>query len=132
MNEEHVRNYWSRLWSAGEVQFAHHFYTPTFLLNADPMTPAEFAEAAATWLAHFTDFRADVDRMYPIDGGIVSRVIYRGIHTGDFTVVPAAGRTIEVTGLDIFRFADGLVFEHLHEANHELMWQQLGAELSPR
>lgn len=129
MNEEQVRSYWRQLWSEGEVEFAHQFYAPTFLLNADHMTPAEFAAGAAAWLAHFTDFRADVDRIYPIDGGIVSRVVYRAMHTGDFKAVPAAGRTLEVTGLDIFRFADGLVFEHLHEANHELMWEQLGAEL---
>ena len=62
---------------------------------------------------------------------LVTRVVYRARHVRDFPGVPAVGAPIEVTGLDIFRFEDGLVVEHLHEADHEAMWEQLGVALPP-
>ncbi len=47
----------------------------------------------------------------------------------DFEAVPARGRTIEVTAIDIFRFSDGQVVEHWHETDHLTLYQQMGAEV---
>ena len=125
--EDRVREYWRRVWSEGDVEFACEFYAPTFRQDGEQVAAADFAEAARAWRAKFDGFRADVERVYPVPGGIVTRVAYRGRHTGDFQSVPATGREIEVSGLDVFLFEDGRCVEHLHEADHYTMFVQLGA-----
>jgi len=65
------------------------------------------------------------------DNIVVTRVVYRARHVRDFPGVPAANASVELTGLDVFRFEDRLVVEHLHEADHEAMWEQIGVALPP-
>lgn len=129
-NEQRVRAYWDRIWSRGEVAYATEFYAPTFRQNGKPVDAAEFAEGARAWRAKFEGFVATVDRVFTLEGGVVTQVTYRGRHVGDFTTVPATGKELEVTGLDVFLFEDSRCVEHLHEADHYTMFVQLGA--SPR
>jgi hypothetical protein len=115
-NEELVRAYWDRVWSRGEVGYANEFYAPTFRQNGEKTHHAEFAEGARSWRAKFDGF---------------TQVVYSGRHTGDFNRVPATGKEIEVTGLDVFLFEGGRCVEHLHEADHHTMFLQLGAPPTP-
>ncbi|MBA3476205.1 MAG: ester cyclase [Actinobacteria bacterium] len=131
MSEPRVREYWRRVWSEQDVAFAREFYAPRFVQNDRETTVEAFGKGAAAFLEHFEDFGATIDRVFACDDVVVTRVVYRARHVRDFPGVPAVGAPIEVTGLDIFRFEDGLVVEHLHEADHEAMWEQLGVALPP-
>ncbi len=126
-----VRSYWKDVWSNGDVAAASDFYAPTFCLNGEQTTVQEFAEGANSWLAHFSDFAVEVDKLFACGSSVVSRVIYRAVHTGDFVTFPATGKTFELSGIDIFEFFDGLVTTHWHETDHWDMFQQLGAEVRP-
>ena len=126
-----MREYWQRLWSEGDVEYAHEFYASTFLQNGVERTPEAFARGAAWFRSHFEDFSAVVDRVFVCDGAVVTRVLYAARHTGDFPGVPATGARVELSGLDVFRFENERVVEHLHEADHEAMWEQLGIKLPP-
>lgn len=130
-DEERVRAYWDRVWTLGDVQYATEFYAPTFLQNGEAVDATEFAEGADQWRAKFEDFAATVERLFSLDGGIVTQVTYRGRHVGDFQRVTATGTDIEVMGLDVFLFEDGRCVEHLHEADHYTMFLQLGAPPTP-
>lgn len=77
----------------------------------------------------FSDFNVEVLRIFSVADTVVSRVRYRGHHSGDFPGLTAVGAPIDLTGLDVFYFQDGRVVEHLHEADHEAMWEQLGVAL---
>ena len=45
-------------------------------------------------------------------------------------VIPATGKQIEITGNDIFEFDEGgKVVDHWHEADHLLLYQQVGGEI---
>lgn len=46
----------------------------------------------------------------------VSRVTYSGTNEGPFRELPATGRRMSVSGIDVFRFAGGKVVQHWHEA----------------
>lgn len=130
-HEERVRSYWDRVWSRGEVEYATEFYAPTFRKNGEDVEAAEFAEGARAWRAKFEGFSAIVERLFSVDGGIVTWVTFRGRHTGDIERVPASGRDTEVTGLDVFLFEHDRCIEHLHEADHYTMFLQLGAPPTP-
>jgi len=130
MSEAAVRAYWQRLWTEGDVEYAHEFYAPEFGQNGATRTPERLAAGARSFREHFADFSAEVLRVIPCEGGVVTRVRYRARHVGDFAGLPATGRECDLTGLDVFLFgADGKVVEHLHEADHELMWDQLGVPI---
>lgn len=130
--EDSVRRYWGEIWGEGRFDLADRFYAPAYRVNLDAGTPAAFAAGAAAWRAHFTDFRADVEELFTAGNRVITRVTYRATHTGDFRAVPATGRSVELSGIDIFEFGeDGLVHQHWHETDHLEMFQQLGATLVP-
>jgi len=129
-NEDSVRAYWDRLWSRGEVEYALEFYAPTYRENDEEREAADFVEAARATRAKFEAFEVTVNRLFHIDGGIVSHVSYRGHrHIGAYKShhVPASGKDVEMTGLDVFLFEDGRCVEQLHEADHYTMFVQLDA-----
>ena len=70
-------------------------------------------------------------RDFVSEDAVLTRVVYRARYSGDFPGVSAAGAPIELTGLGVFRFDDDRVVEHLHEADHEALWEQLGVRLPP-
>ena len=129
--EQRVRAYWHRLWTEGDFSFAHEFYAPSFLVNGVERTPAQFARSAEAFRGHFDDMVVSVERVFLLDDGVVSRVRYRAHYSGGFSGLQVVGAGIDVTGLDVFRFEHGLVIEHLHEADHEALWEQLGVKLPP-
>jgi len=131
VQEAAVRGYWDGVWTKGDISGVPAFYTPTFLLNGEETTTEQFAEGVVAWRAHFPDFRVSVDELFSCRDVVVTRVQYRGTHGGDFRNVPATGRSIDVSGIDVFRFRDGKVVEHWHEADHLEMFRQLGADVMP-
>lgn len=130
-NEAIVARYWREVWTEGRFEVAAEIYAPTYRENLDEATPGEFIDHARTWAAHFTDFRVDVDELLSIGNRVISRVTYRGRHTGDFKRVPAQGREYAVSGIDIFEFENGRVVQHWHETDHLELFRQLGGELGP-
>ncbi len=130
-NEAKVQRYWRELWTEGRMEYAEEFYAPTYRENHDEASPAAFAIRAARWRDHFDGFNVTVDELFTVGHRVISRVTYRGRHTGDFSWFPASGRSYELTGIDIFEFVDGRVVQHWHETDHLAMFEQLGAELVP-
>ena len=129
-HEAVIERYWRVVWTEGRFDLAGEIYAATYRENLDePSTPADFAAGAAAWAAHFTDFRVDIEELFSAGDRVISRVTYRGRHTGDFKRVPARGREVAVPGIDIFEFVDGRVAQHWHETDHLELFRQMGAEL---
>jgi predicted ester cyclase len=63
---------------------------------------------------------------------VVARVRGTGTHRGEFTGMPATGRSVDVQLIDIIRFGDdGLAREHWRVFDALGMMQQLGAIPGP-
>ncbi len=114
-NEQRVRDFWRRVWSEGDRE----------------RTPDGRARGAIAFREYFPDFQTEVIGLMDFGDVVVSRVVFCGTYAGGWVGVDSAGATTEVSGVDVFQFKDGLVFEHWHEADHELMWEQLGVALPP-
>ena len=131
-NEAKVKRYWGEMWSDGQMGYAREFYAATYHENSDASTPDEFIEGATTWRNHFEAFDCTIDDLFSAgQDRVVSRVTYRGRHTGDFSFLPAQGREYAVGGIDIFEFRDGFVVQHWHSTDHLEFFEQLGATLVP-
>jgi predicted ester cyclase len=130
-NEASVRRYWDEFWTKGNLGAADDFYAPQYRENGVELTPEKFAAGAKGWLSKFEDFSATVEKLFTCGENVVaSRVTYRATHVGDFKSVPATGKQVEITGNDIFEFDEGgKVVDHWHEADHLLLYQQVGGEI---
>ena len=58
---------------------------------------------------------------------VVNRVTWRGVHSGVMAGVPATGRSVELTGINMFRVSDGHVVEQWAELDMLGLLQQIGA-----
>lgn len=130
-NEQSVRRYWEEFWSKGDRSAVDEFYAPAFRLNGEATPRDEWREGAERWQSKFSGVRVEVDKLFTCGDVVVSRIIFRGTHTGDLTTLPATGKTFELSGIDIFEFEDGRVVDHWHETDHLDLFEQLGAEVRP-
>lgn len=126
-----VRQFWRRVWSEGDVEFASEFFAPTYLENERERTPGGHATGAREFRALFPDFAVAVTRLFSAGDLVVTRVRYHGTYAGGIPGIASTGQRIDVGGVDAFRFEGDKVAEHLHEADHEAMWEQLGVRLPP-
>lgn len=63
-----------------------------------------------------------------VDGDkVCSRFTFTGIHAGEFLGVPATGSPVEMTGMDLVRFEDGLIVEEWISLDLWGLMTQLGA-----
>lgn len=130
-NEATIRRYWHELWSEGHTEIASEVYAATYRENSETSTPADFAQHAAAWREHFKDFTISIDEIFSCGDRVITRVTARGTHIRDLRILAATGESFELTGIDIFEFAEGRVVQHWHETDHLEMFRQLGAELRP-
>ena len=131
MTEQRVRRYWEEFWGKGDRAAVEELYAPTFRQNGEETTREEWLAGAEAWRSKFSDWTVEVDKLFIFGDVVVSRVIYRGTHTGDLASLPATGKRYELSGIDIFEFEGDRVVDHWHETDHYDLFRQLGGELRP-
>ena len=57
---------------------------------------------------------------------VAHRWSFTGTHKGELSGIPATGRQVNITGMDIFRVRDGRIVDFYQEFDQMLMMQQLG------
>jgi steroid delta-isomerase-like uncharacterized protein len=75
----------------------------------------------------FPDMRMDVQDMVAEGDKVACRVISRMTHRGDFQGIPATGRQVTLSVIDILRFVNGKMAERWGEFDSLGLMQQLGA-----
>ena len=83
-------------------------------------------------LAMFPDLHVETDDLIAEGDKVVERWTQTFTHTGaPFMGAPATGRKVAVTGVSIYRIANGKIVEHWGEMNVQSVLQQLGLAPSP-
>jgi len=82
-------------------------------------------------LAAFPDGRTTTDDLVAEGDKVVERFTFVGTQKGDFLGVPATGKQIRVTGMSIFRIANGKIVEHWGENDAMGLLMQLGVLPAP-
>lgn len=130
-NIEAVRAYFSDVWSRGELEAVERFYDPA-CKQYGKFSIEGFKRNVTRQRASFPDFRVIIIDAFAFGDRVVSRVIFKGTHSGAaFLGIEPAGAAVEVTGMDVFVLKDGKCIEHWHEADHLELLLQLGASLKP-
>lgn len=82
--------------------------------------------------AAFPDFRFRILDQIAEGDKVVTRWILAGTHEGPFQGIPPGGRHVEMTGITIFRLADGKLIEGWTNEDQWGMLRQLGAARAPQ
>jgi steroid delta-isomerase-like uncharacterized protein len=120
------------IFEQGAPAAAAQLCAPDFVWHAPNMPPGmpagpEGVKAFAAMVgAGFSDIRITRDDSIAEGERVVDRWTFSGTHTGEFMGAPATGKRVEVSGIDIFRVADGKLAELWQNWDQLGMMQQLG------
>lgn len=92
----------------------------------------EGAKQFATMIrSAFPDVHLTIEDMIAEGDKVVVRSTWSGTHQGEFMDIPATGRRVTVSAIDISRVADGRMVEHWEQSDALGLMQQLGVVPSP-
>ncbi|HII81470.1 MAG TPA: ester cyclase [Methanosarcina sp.] len=83
-------------------------------------------EVITSCRAAFEHLNVTIEDMVAEGDRVTARFTAHGIHKGDFMGLPATGKQITMTGIEIFRIKEGKIVELWGEANLLGLMQQLG------
>jgi steroid delta-isomerase-like uncharacterized protein len=82
--------------------------------------------AIAMYRTAFPDMHSVLEDMIVDGDRVATRYTLTGTHQGEFMGIPATGKRVSVSGIDIMRFRDGKITERWAQEDNLGMLQQLG------
>ena len=131
-NKEIVRRYWHARWNERDPDAVEALVTPDVSFRspaANASGRAEFQQAYAALLQAFGETEITVAELIEEGDKVASRVVLRGVHSGDSIGFPATGRPFEVTLVAIFRLRDGRIAEEFKTYDALDLLTQLGMDV---
>lgn len=75
----------------------------------------------------FSDWAHEIVQQFSDGDYVITRIVGRGKHTGEFMGIPATGNDVEMAGITIHRIDNGKIVEHWGQVDAMGMLAQLGA-----
>ena len=128
-NKRLVRSFFENGPSRGDLYAADDLLAPNFALHIPlPSRPgiSGMNDVITACRAAFDHLDVTVEDMVAEGDMVAARFTARGIHKGVFMGLPPTGKSITMTGIEIFRIADGKIAELWGEANLMGIMSQLG------
>ncbi len=82
-------------------------------------------------ISAFPDSKTTTDDLIAEGDKVVERFTLVGTHKGEFMGIPATDKPVKVTGMSIFRIANGKIVEHWDENDAMSLLIQLGVLPAP-
>jgi len=127
---------WAELFNRdGDLRIVDEIVHPDFVSHSSPPGLPPGPEGVKLWASLFRDAFADlystIDDVIVEGDKAVERFTGGGTHTGEFFGIPPTGKQAVITGVNIFRVADGMIVEHWGNSDDLGMLYQLGALSAP-
>jgi steroid delta-isomerase-like uncharacterized protein len=125
-----IRHRYHDAWNAGDTSALDGIMAPE-VVNHSPL-PGQppgidgFKAAIGMMRAGVPDLFITIDSSIEDGDRVSTRWTGRGTQTGELMGIPATGKQVTVTGIDICRVADGRIVEYWQELDTLSMLQQLG------
>ena len=130
-NKTIIRRFFEELFNTGDLSVADEIVGATYL-NHNPVpgeTPGR--EGLKAFVAHlrasFSDIHFAVEDQIAEEDKVVTRWSVTGTQQGEFAGVPATGKSVHVSAINIHRLSDGQIHEAWLQWDALGMMQQLGA-----
>jgi len=121
--------------NAGDLDGAFAVFAPNAVVHMqsapEPLTKEGFQQLGRLILSAFTGGVATVEEMIADGDKVVSRLTFRGTHTGDLMGIPPTGKSVTISETIINQIADGKIVESWRLFDQMTMMQQLGVIPTP-
>ncbi len=130
--EENIKMYthvWDEILNKGnldmfDTHFASNYVNKTVTNTVNG--PAAGKEYFGAFLTSFSNINFEVEEVFGTGDRVVKRWSFTGTHSGEFSGIPATGKTITVRGVSVTRIVDGKIAEELDYMDDLGFLQQLG------
>ncbi len=129
--KEIARAKFEDLWNGRKEGLLEELFAPDFV-GHDPATaePIRGIEGYRAWMKDMIrglpDLRFELHEMIAEGDRVVIRWTLRGTHLGKWNEIPATYKTVEITGMTLYRTADGKLAEMYNEWDSLGLLRQLG------
>lgn len=129
-NKEVTRRFSAEVWGEGNLALADELIAPDFVEHTPfpaPMPGLEgHKQVLIMFRKAFPDLKVTVDEVMGEDNMTFLRWHGDGTHTGEMMGIPATGKTVHVTGMDVLKLKNGKIKERWAEIDAFSLMQQLG------
>lgn len=126
-----TRRFVEEFWNQGRMEAADELVAPGCVAWDQPMGPEGFKQTFTSVRAAFPDLQFSIEDVLAEGDKVAVRFIEWGTHQGEWVGIPATGRQITVSGIVIFRIADGKIAHQWSHNDFGGEMQQLGARIVP-
>jgi steroid delta-isomerase-like uncharacterized protein len=134
-NKEVLRTYVETIFNQQQVDRAEELVAPDYVDHAAlPGQAPGLAGAKRKWamyLAGIPDLRVTIEELVAEGDKVAVRRSYAGTHRGELLGIPPTGKQVRISGISIFRLAEGKIAEHWEQLDRLALMQQLGALPTP-
>lgn len=126
----------AQIWGQGSLELIDEYASPDIavtypLLPATVHGPEAFKEVIRGIRSAIPDVECEVHETIAQGDKVVGRWTMRGTQTGELNGIPPTGKQVMLSGITIYRLADGKVVEEFGEENALGFLQQLGVVPTP-
>lgn len=121
-----VRRWIEEVWINQNLDLVDEIFAPSYAVNGHPVGPEGVRAAVAQLHKAFGEPTVLVEDLLAEADQVVLRWRIRGTHDGVLFGVPATGRTIELTGTNIYRISAGRIVENWENVDVLATLRQLG------
>lgn len=135
-NKAIIRRYFEEIWNKGNLSEEEEFVATNVVVHAPPLPGAApgvqgAKEVATMFRTAFPDLKVIIEDLIAEGDKVVQRWTAHVTHQGDLLGIPPTGKKVTLTGINIFRLADGKIVERWGELDTLGMLQQLGVVQPP-
>jgi predicted ester cyclase len=115
-------------WNNGNLAAIDELFAPDFVEHQAGIAPGRQGVKGSIQALRtaFPDLRLEVEDAVAEGDTVWFRIHATGTHDGQFMGMPATGRRIDITVIDIARVVDGRLVEHWGVADRFTVAQQIG------
>lgn len=129
-NKAIVRRMTDVFYNQGDIERADQFFAASYV-HHDPASPQVrdlegLKEALRAFRAGCPDLHITTDELVAEGDKVLKRWTYHATHTGNLSGLPPTGKRIMMTGLELFRLANGKIAESWLAYDNLSLMQQLG------
>ncbi len=131
-NKESIRRFYEELVNERRIELAAEMILENFDDHAARGTGLEnFKTLYNVMLRIFPDIQARIEDLIAEGDKVVARVEFTATQAGSFRGFPPARRRVTFSGMDIFRFKDGMIAERWVQRDFLGMLEKLGHLSNP-
>ena len=127
-SKELIRRSVEEFYNRGDMNAIDGIYAADYVQHepSGNLNLEQFKENAKGLFSGLPDLTLTIDGLIAEGDKVTKRWTARCTHTGEYLGIPATGNKLEVTGISIYRVANGKLAECWHHVDALTMMQQLG------